>query len=67
MMAEKRFIVIYKRKSPDMEIVLDTRTGARYIHNSFDFITPLIDENGSPIVAKGEDLENLIRKYTYEE
>ena len=49
---DPRFRIIYEQTSyVRIQIVLDTKTGVRYL-KSDDGITPLLDSNGRPIIEK---------------
>lgn len=56
-MADNRFETVYKQSTPftDTLIIVDKETGVNYLWHKDGYsggLTPLLDENGKPVVTK---------------
>ena len=54
---DKRFERIYKQDMGSTEIWVDRETGVNYLYHSSGYsggLTVLVDQDGKPIVTKGE-------------
>ena len=53
----KRFVVAYSQELGTVKIFQDTVTGINYLYISEAGLTPLLDENGKPVVTVPESKE----------
>lgn len=64
-MKEHRFIKIYSQgKIEGCQIWADSVTGVNYLFQYSGYaggLTPLLDENGKPIITPKEELDKLVR------
>lgn len=60
-MKEKRFVKTYSQGSMEgVQIIVDTHTGVNYLFRFSGYaggLSPLLDENGSPVVTPREETE----------
>ena len=62
MFNNKRFVKIHKENG--LKIVLDTETGVNYLIYEGGYaggITPLLDENGKPVVTPKDEMYKYLR------
>ena len=62
MFNNKRFVKIHKESG--LKIVLDTETGVNYLIYEGGYaggITPLLDENGKPVVTPKDEIYKYLR------
>ncbi|MBR1592259.1 MAG: xylan 1,4-beta-xylosidase [Ruminococcus sp.] len=51
----KRFVKTYSQELNTVQILQDTVTGVSYLYVAEGGLTPLIDENGKPVITIPQD------------
>lgn len=63
---DKRFVKIYSQGQMEgFQIWIDRNTGVNYLFQFLGYsggITPLLDENGKPVISSKEDLAQFTEK-----